>query len=244
MPSLPGSIRGETLATMSHPLDELLSIVPVTDTARGELRARLAEPVRVYHGGDHVALLWERHLRHGAGLWYRREPWNTRIACAIAYHDAVYDPTRSDNEARSAALWREVGAGLDPSVIDWVAGTILATRRHLDARPEPGLSDEAWAARVWVLDLDLTPLGEFPEVFDANTAALRRESSHLSHEAWDRGRLAFLRGIAAAPRLFRTPVLHAAFEGPARANIAREIGEDPELPSGGTAGADAVEGRG
>lgn len=208
---------------MDGALGEMLSLVPVPRAAREELCARLDEPGRFYHGSGHVSLLWERHRRHGAGLLFQREPWNTWVACAIAYHDAVYDVTRTDNEALSAELWLRTGADLTPQGVSWVAGTILATARHLAALPEPGMSEEAWAVRLWVLDLDLTPLGEPPDVFVANTAALRREQAHLSHEVWERGRLAFLRGMASQPRLFRTPVLHDSFEAAARANLAREL---------------------
>ena len=105
-----------------------------------------------------------------------------------------------------------------------MSGTILATANHLAAGPEAGMGEAAWAARAWMLDLDLTPLGEEEAVFDANTAALRREFAHLSDAQWVAGRGAFLRGISKAERLFRTPVLHEAFEGAARANFARELG--------------------
>ena len=203
-------------------LDELLALVPVAAAAKNDLRARLAAPDRHYHGTAHVVLLWRRHLRYGAGLAVRDEPWNTWLACAIAYHDAIYDAARRDNEAASAALWRAAAPSFPDAGIAWVADTILATSNHLAAAPEPGMAASAWAARAWMLDLDLTPLGELPDAFDANTAALRLEYGHLSDDAWASGRQAFLRGISAAPRLFRSAVLHDAFEARARANFARE----------------------
>lgn len=207
---------------MSEALEAVLALVPVAETAKAELRGRLAEPARHYHGAAHVALLWERHLRHGAGV-VREAPWHQWLACAVAYHDAIYDAARKDNEARSAVLWQDARPGLPWEGIAWVTGTILATANHLAAAPEPGMGAEAWAARAWMLDLDLTPLGEAPAAFDANTAALRREFAHLSDEAWAAGRGAFLRGISRTERLFRTEVLHAAFEAQARANFARDL---------------------
>jgi predicted metal-dependent HD superfamily phosphohydrolase len=207
---------------MDDPLADLMALVPVPAAARDALLACLAGPTRAYHGTAHVVLLWQRHVRYGAGLAVRAEPWNTRLACAIAYHDAVYDAARRDNEARSAAMWRQARPDLPAEDVEWVAATILATADHLGASPEPGMAPQSWAARAWMLDLDLSPLGEEQAAFDANTAALRHEFAHLSDEAWAKGRAAFLRSFAAAPRLFRTPVLHAAFEAPARANLARE----------------------
>jgi len=208
-------------------LVSLLSHLPIPEAAKSDLRTRLAEPTRHYHGTAHVVLLWQRHRHYGATLTVQQEPWDTRLACAIAFHDAIYDATRRDNEAASAALWRAASPALPPEAIDWVANTILATANHLAEKPEPNMSEAAWAARAWMLDLDLTPLGERPEAFNANTEALRREYAHLSDQAWNQGRAAFLRGIAATPRLFRTQVLHTAFEPQARANVARDLARAP-----------------
>jgi predicted metal-dependent HD superfamily phosphohydrolase len=207
---------------MSDGLDAVLALVPVSDGAKAELRAKLAGADRHYHGAAHVALLWERHLAFGRGV-VREAPWHQWLACAIAYHDAVYDASRKDNEARSAVMWQDARPDLPWEGIAWVTGTILATANHLAAAPEAGMAEDAWAARAWMLDLDFTPLGEAPAVFDANTAALRQEFSHLSDAQWAAGRAAFLRGISRAPVLFRTPVLRGAFEAAARANFAREL---------------------
>lgn len=207
---------------MADALSEVLALVPVSDGAKAELRGLLAGADRHYHGTAHVALLWERHLAYGAGV-VREAPWHQWLACAICYHDAIYDASRKDNEARSAVMWQDAKPALPWEGIAWVTGTILATANHLAAVPEAGMGGEAWAARVWMLDLDLTPLGERAAVFDASTAALRLEFGHLTDEQWVAGRGAFLRGISRTERLFRTPVLHAAFEDAARANFAREL---------------------
>lgn len=204
-------------------LDDLLGCVPVSEAVRAELRARLQERSRSYHNARHVALLWARHRRYGAGLAVATEPWHTLIACAIAFHDAVHDPRQRDNEAASAALWRRSRPALPQDAVDWVAGTIEATASHLSAVPAPGMAEAAWAARLWMLDLDLTPLAEHPAEFAANTRRLRREAAHLPDEAWEAARLDFLRRLAAAPRLFRSDALAAAFERRARNNIARQL---------------------
>lgn len=203
--------------------EALLQRVPVADAARRDLRGRLLAPDRHYHGAAHVALLWERHLHFRAGLSAPAAPWDTLIACAIAYHDAVYDPRRRDNEAESAALWRATGAAVDAEGAAWVAATIEATADHLAARAEPGLGEEGWAVRLWVLDLDLTPIGESEAVFAENTMRLRREFAHLDEASWEARRLRLLSRLAAAPRMFRSEALAAVFEAQARANIAREL---------------------
>jgi len=76
-------------------------------------------------------------------------------------------------------LWRAASPALEAGEIDWVGETILATADHLNAAPDPGMAPDAWQARVWMLDLDLTPLGAAEPDFIANTGRLREEYAHL-----------------------------------------------------------------
>ena len=66
------------------------------------LIAAYAEPHRRYHDMTHIADGLAQ-LRAVEGLTDDERTW---LAYAIWWHDAVYDPTRSDNEAQSAALAR------------------------------------------------------------------------------------------------------------------------------------------
>ncbi len=202
---------------------DLLARLPLSGAAREALAARMTAPGRHYHGAGHLAALWARHREFGDAAGLRDAATERLIACAIAYHDAVYDATRRDNEVLSAGLWRAAAAeaGLPEGEVAWVAGTILATADHLGYRSAAGETGKA--ARLWMLDLDLTPLGEAPEAFARNTALLREEYRHLDAASWEAGRRAFLAGLQAWPRLYRTPVLAAGFEAAARRNIAREL---------------------
>ena len=143
-------------------LAALLARLPIAEPARRALRQRLAEPGRHYHGAAHVALLWRRHRRFGAGSFLVRSPWDQMIACAIAFHDAVHDARLGDNEAASALLWRRCSGRLAARQRRWVEQTILATADHLGADALRGTRGHARLARAWLLDLDLTPLGEGP----------------------------------------------------------------------------------
>jgi predicted metal-dependent HD superfamily phosphohydrolase len=206
---------------------DMLTHVPVSAHEKAALRAKMSAPGRHYHDMRHIALLWERHKRYGADTFLRSPLWHQRIASAIAFHDVVYHAGRKDNEALSVSAWLATEPNFDSDSIEWVADTIAATANHLTARPTPGLSAEAWAARQWVLDLDLTPLGEKQPIFDANTLDLRREFAHLSDQEWETRRVAFLKGMLAHDALYRTPVLHEAFEAQARANLGRVTGGSP-----------------
>jgi predicted metal-dependent HD superfamily phosphohydrolase len=185
----------------------------------------MAADDRHYHGVGHLALLWRRHRLYAAAEGLDAPEIETLIACAIAYHDCVYERGRRDNEERSAEEWMRASAGTSLSQDDrnWVADTIRATADHL-AYPDPvAAAPLRERARVWVLDLDLTPLGEIDAEFDRNTELLRLEVPHLTDAQYDLGRLAFLRRLSDAPRVFRTPTLAARFEAQARANFARQL---------------------
>ena len=208
-------------------VDDLLAAVPVSDAARSDLRRRMAAPGRHYHGLRHLALLWTRHLVLGRGSDLREPRLARMVASAIAFHDAVLEPGRTDNERASAALWREAAAATVPAEeTDWVAGTIEATADHL-ASAEAILAEGAPAplarARLWTLDLDLSPLGEPSADFARNTRLLRLERSDLEDGVWGQHLLAFLSRLHAAPRLYRTPTVEAAFASQAKANVAQAL---------------------
>lgn len=201
---------------------EMIALVPVSSDTKAALHSRMSEPGRHYHGLNHLALLWSRHKQFGRGHWITQSPWHERMACAIAFHDAIYVPRAKDNEAKSASLWRAANPVLDAEGVEWVADTIEATASHLTAKRPPLLLDHGWQARLWMLDLDLTPLGEAPAIFDANTRDLRREFAAIPDAQWESGRVAFLKSMLAHPALYRTPIIAAAFEAQARENLKRE----------------------
>ncbi len=203
--------------------DALVSRVPVSDRSRRELARRMRAPDRFYHRDEHLALLWRRHRVLGRNGAFHTPRLERLVASAIAFHDAVLDTTRTDNETASAALWREMAGAagqLSHDEIDWVADTIEATACHLAPWPGERLLERA---RLWVLDLDLTPLGEPPAIFTRDSHRLRAEHMHLDAASWNCKRLDFLAQLARAPRLFRTQVIADAFELPAQANLQREL---------------------
>lgn len=183
----------------------LVARADLSQTVVFELQRRHAEAHRGYHDAAHVGLLWLRHLMHGG------DPGDRDMALAILFHDAVYDPLARDNEARSAELF----ATLMPGGSAWVQDAIRATADHI------GYAGQDCRIRR-LLDLDLTPLAELPEVFARNTALLRREYATVAEPDWRAGRRRVLEGFAAAERLFSTR-LGAIYEAPARANLQAEI---------------------
>jgi predicted metal-dependent HD superfamily phosphohydrolase len=204
-------------------VEDLLAMLDLPPLVRADLLRRMGAPWRGYHDLRHLAVLWARHRRYAQTGPMRRPRIARLIAAAILFHDSVLEPGASDNEARSAMLWRRIGRrlrGFTPAEVAWVAGTILATRDHLNAPLPHG---ERGMARLWMLDLDLTPIGEEAGTFARNGRGLRAEARHLDDVAWAETQRAFLRRLHAAPRMLRHHRLHADFEPRARANIGREL---------------------
>ncbi len=181
------------------------------------LRRRYAEPHRAYHTQAHVDAML-RGLRDEAG----RITHADAVELAIWYHDAIYDPAATDNEARSAALLRTEMAGLaDPALIGWAALMVEASARHILPEATPDMMRDDVAT---FLDLDMAILGAAPEDYDAYEAGIAAEYLPVHGEvAFRRGRAAFLRATLARDRLFLTDRFHAALDGPARANIRRTL---------------------
>jgi predicted metal-dependent HD superfamily phosphohydrolase len=210
-------------------LQDLFDHLPLDDRAKEQLFDEMSRPDRLYHGVGHLEILWRRHLLYSARVGLDTPAINTLVACAIAYHDSVFDFSRSDNEDRSADHWLEVSA--NSAIVDkdreWVAKTIRATKDHLGYAPDMNKSGHAAKlrerARLWVLDLDLTPLGETPDVFEANTRLLRNENKHLSDKEWNEGLSAFRDRFLSAAQIYRFPELSEIYGASARRNLAKSL---------------------
>lgn len=191
-------------------------LVAVPPDVLDELRARYGEPQRAYHTWAHLEALLS---------WYAevRPALNDAQAVlyAVLFHDAVYDPTRGDNEALSAVLLRDRMAGRLPTdTLEQAAGLIGATHRHL--LPE-GLSAEAAGDAALFLDMDLSILGAPEAVFDAYEVNVRTEYAHVPEAAFRAGRAAILSAFLGRERLYFSDWGHARFEAAARANLSRSI---------------------
>jgi predicted metal-dependent HD superfamily phosphohydrolase len=176
------------------------------------------EPHRAYHNATHIAELLEWFDRIADnGDWQRPRD----IYDAILFHDVIYDPRASDNEAKSAALARTHGAS------DFACTLIELTARHgkLTHHDLVGRNTGLASPRdaQYFLDADLAILGAPPARFDAYDAAIRTEYAHVPDDAFRAGRGAFLRNLHAKPRLYFSQLFHDNLDHLARANLERAI---------------------
>lgn len=188
-----------------------LGTSPAADAVLDELLDRHREPHRHYHTLSHVA-----HVLRAAGELMAAVPVADPRAVRLAawFHDAIYDPRSSTNEADSAALAGRLlpGAGASESCVRAVERLVRVTAHH-----EPSADDEAV-----LVDADLGVLAADPTGYDAYVHQVRAEYAHLDDATWQRGRAAVLRHLLDRARLFHTTPMRA-LEQRARANMAAEL---------------------
>lgn len=188
-------------------LGELAGLADIA--AKGEaLVAAYAAPERRYHGLAHVAFLLDEIDR--------RAPLIADVvvvAFAAWYHDAVYDALARDNEERSADWARRDLAAL--SCAEAVAALILKTKSHHAGGATP---DEAL-----FLDMDFAILGAPRDAYARYADAIREEYAVVPDDRYRAGRAAFLKGVLAQPRMFRTDLYEAERGGAVRDNLRWEI---------------------
>ncbi|HEV7210407.1 MAG TPA: metal-dependent phosphohydrolase [Blastococcus sp.] len=190
---------------------ELAGDSPTSRTEWAALVAAWSEPHRRYHDLAHLAAVLGLV---GELATAAADPAAVRLAAW--YHDAVYEPTRPDNEQVSAQRARAGLRGLVPDErIDAVERLVLLTAGH---DPEPGDADGAV-----LCDADLAVLAGPPEAYAAYASAVREEYGHLSDEAFTAGRIAVLEQLLALPALYRLPAVADAWTPRARANLTAEL---------------------
>lgn len=192
---------------MDNLLAQWLSLVPDADAGL-ELLTRWSEPQRQYHDREHLLVMLSIVDEYAATA---SDPDAVRLA--VWFHDAVYDPTRPDNESASAELARHMLSGRDD--LDEIVRLVLLTASH---DPEPADTNGAL-----LCDADLAVLAGSPEQYRAYREAIRAEYIHVPDDAFRVGRTAVLQHLLALPALYHVPVLAEKFEARARANIRAEL---------------------
>jgi predicted metal-dependent HD superfamily phosphohydrolase len=181
--------------------------------AERRARACYAEPGRHYHDERHLEEC-EQRLDAVPDLG---EAEQRLLRWALLWHDAVYDPQRSDNEERSAELARLdlAACGVDEDAAAEVARLILLTKGH-----RVRADDRVGALMV---SIDLAILGSDPLRYREYSNDVRNEYAHVPEDAWRAGRAAVLQSLMADGPIFADPIFRASLEDQARTNMEAEL---------------------
>ena len=176
-----------------------------------ELVCRYSEPHRHYHNLRHVGGCLDA-FDPIAGLL--NNPFC--IEAAIWFHDVIYDPKSSKNEARSAEYAQDFlsSTSVYPTTITTIIHLIYLTQHPSN----PATDDEKY-----LIDIDLSTLGAEPTLYDRYEVWIRKEYAFVPGLLYKRGRRKLLKAFLDCEHIFRTLYFRERFEAQARANIERVL---------------------
>jgi predicted metal-dependent HD superfamily phosphohydrolase len=126
------------------------------------LLSQYSESVRHYHGVGHIVSMLD-------GFDAIKAVFGQPLAVelAIFFHDAIYDPSRRDNEEQSAIKMQELlGGPVDRTLLEPAARSIEATKQHtLTPSHDTNL----------LLDLDMAILGQPWPVYERYANGVMQE---------------------------------------------------------------------
>lgn len=164
-----------------------------------------------YHNWGHIGYMMATYQQFN----FNSEELDT-LYLAIFFHDVVYDPTRKDNELKSAQWAEKVLNALqfDPRKIERCVQHILATEKH-------GPSDQLDTQIL--LDLDLAILGSDRNTYAHYAQCVRKEYAMYSDTIYRNGRIQALEHLLDLPQLFQTDQGKENFQEQAIKNLNWEL---------------------
>jgi predicted metal-dependent HD superfamily phosphohydrolase len=184
---------------------------PVPLPLRLELQSAWSEEHRRYHD--------QSHLRECMALWSLWRDQCERpgeVAIALWFHDAVYDPTDSGNEIKSAS-WATrslVAAGVDPETAQHVFELVMASRHNTPAQG---------ADAQLLVDIDLAILGSPGARFERYDQDVRKEYAWMAGFRYRVQRAHVLKGFLNRVQLYHGAQARDLFESQARLNLTAAI---------------------
>lgn len=181
-----------------------------------DLKLRYAEPQRAYHTWEHIEAL----LGH-LDMFRSHIHDEVRVLWALYWHDAVYDPVRTDNETESARLLEADAKGILPDgILTEAAAIISATANH---ELPSGVTDNVKSDCAYFLDMDLSILGAPEPVFDEYEQNIRKEYSFVPIERYCQARSAIMLNFLKRRSLYFTEFGEKLWGESARSNLKRSI---------------------
>lgn len=176
-----------------------------------EIKDAYQGPKRHYHNLDHIQAMCDLAFEHRNEI----EDLDS-LLFSIFYHDIIYKATSSENEEQSAqvAKARLLEMGYPIELCVKVTEQIKATKAH-QASPDSDTN--------FLLDFDLSILGQTAKVYSQYLQAIRKEYSFYPDFLYRRGRKKVLKHFLEQEEIYKTPVFQDRFEFDARHNLKKEL---------------------
>lgn len=184
---------------------------PQHDDVYSQLESVYAEPHRHYHTGQHIADCLDQF---DIARDLATEP--EEVELSLWFHDAIYRPTSSKNELRSAEWAQRFldSVGADETKSRRVFDHIMATRHGAVS-----LSGDT----AVVVDIDLSILGRETSEYDVYERAIREEYKWVPGPIYRRKRAEILESFLERTAIYETGHFRETYEERARENLRRAI---------------------
>jgi predicted metal-dependent HD superfamily phosphohydrolase len=175
-----------------------------------ELNKKYAATGRHYHTIIHLNNLLQQLTPHASTF----TNWHV-VVLAIAYHDAIYNVLKKNNEEKSADLaTTRLGTILPSHEIQACRQLILATKAHETSTDlEVNLFTDA----------DLSILGAPPQIYNTYTLQIRKEYSIYPDLVYNPGRKKVLAHFLNMASIFKSEQFRSLYEKQARTNLQEEL---------------------
>lgn len=173
------------------------------------------QPHRKYHNINHINDCLTELEQFPAncleGFSYRDRQI---VEASIWYHDAVYNPYSTMNEANSAKL---ISERYQYALFEDISKTVLATAKHLQTQ-----TDLLLATQV-MLDIDLSGLGKPWAIYVKNGFNIRDEYYNTTDYDFLHGRMKFLETINNRETFYYTNYFKNKYHEQSKLNVEHEI---------------------
>ena len=175
-----------------------------------ELEQKYSASTRHYHTLDHLNDM----LKQLVPFINAFNNWHA-IVFAVAYHDAIYNALRGNNEEKSASLAAErlKSIGVPEECVRKCEQLILATKKHEAADYETNLFTDA----------DLSILGSDTATYDVYLRNIRQEYAMYPDILYNPGRKKVLLHFLNMDQIFKTSEFSTRLENQARKNLQAEL---------------------
>lgn len=198
----------------------------LTDLSRVEwqsLKDAYTRPARFYHTFEHAlnTAEWVSKLpAAGQECYFPKE-----MVYAALFHDAVYVPEATDNEARSAGM---VASYVKPGStlrVEYIKELILSTCNHF----QTDANFYKWDHKVF-MDCDIAMFGADFIDFVLADVQIRKEYESVVNDpkAVLQGRVGFLEMVDSRPFVFNTDYFRGVWEDQAKDNLTKLISRHKE----------------
>lgn len=185
--------------------------LPENDATYETLIEAYSEKHRHYHSLAHI----EACFRHLEAV---RESLDNphEVKLALWFHDVIYKPFSATNEEDSADMARDFleGQGVAADIVERIYELIILTKDQSKPTSNDG---------QYMLDIDLSILGQTPPVYDQFEKDVRKEYRLVPGFMFRKKRKEILQKFLSSERLYFTDHFYERLEAQAKDNLARTV---------------------